>query len=210
MGVFNNNYVKGFIFLTIIFPLVSNCSRDCKKFKKNVSVCKKLTACSLLVGNNATISGDLTVNGGINVGGGGPVGAQYAYVYTPTTIPAIVAGATVPFNFNGPISSGIIHSTVTNADQVTVLKAGTYAITWFVSVPESNPVLVIRFEIYVNGASLSAQSSSYTQADDGGQDIGQCILSLAANDVITLVNTGANHPLAGGFVGASIIIRKIA
>jgi hypothetical protein len=209
MGVSNNIYIKGFIFLTIIFPLVCNCERDCKTFKKNVSVCKLLTACQLLVKNNVTICGDLKVTGTLNVGtgtpfvGSGPVFSDYAYVYN-TNRPIIAINGTVNFTTNGPLS-GFTH--IAGTDQITVINPGVYVINFYLSSYGQN-----RVEVYVNGSALPQHPSSYSLTDsEAGKNFGQCILQLSANDVITLVNTsGVALPLTGGVVTASIMIERLA
>ncbi|MFC1842387.1 hypothetical protein ACFLYU_01895 [Candidatus Dependentiae bacterium] len=61
----SRNYFKALAFLLMLTSSVTLC-RKCKKFKRNVCVCKKLTASNLLIKNNTTICGALNVNGPIN------------------------------------------------------------------------------------------------------------------------------------------------
>lgn len=151
------------------------------------------------------------------VGPTGPAGAtgatgpasQFAYGYVfNTAYERIDQEATITFDSNGPLS-GVTHAV--GSDSIKVLEAGVYLIEFLVAGIEPN-----QFTIYVNG--LEETSTIYGSGAGSQQNCGRAILSLSANDVITLVNhtSHANSiqldNSAGGTqtnINASMIIIQI-
>jgi hypothetical protein len=106
------------------------------------------------------------------------------------------------------MTAGITHAP--NTDGITVISAGNYEITFVVSGVEPS-----QFGLFVNGAPVADTiygSGAGTQTNDG-----QAIETLAAGDVVTLVNHSSSaavtlQTLAGGTetnVNASIVIEKL-
>lgn len=111
---------------------------------------------------------------------GSGVSAEYAYVYSNQNS-VIAPGGTIPYNLNGPITSGIIHSTTTNTDQIIVNVAGTYRITFTVTSSSS-----MYFAIAINGV---VQTSSEYGSNTGGTILaGNVILNFNAGDILTITN----------------------
>jgi hypothetical protein len=116
--------------------------------------------------------------------------------------------ADVAFDMNGPLL-GVTHAPG-NAG-VNVTASGTYAI-WF-SVTNVEPA---QFALTVNGAPVA--STVYGSGAGTQQDNGFAILTLSANDVLTLRNHSSAaavtlQTLAGGTqtnVNASLLIEKLA
>ena len=117
--------------------------------------------------------------------------------------------ATVTFDSNGVITPGIIHAPGTDSILVTV--AGDYEITFSVSGVEPN-----QFALFDNGAPIAG--TVYGSGAGTQQNTGQVIVTLAAGDVITLVNHSSAsavilQTLAGGTqtnVNASIVIKLLS
>lgn len=149
----------------------------------------------------------------------GPQGAQgpaglspsqisFAYIYTTGSdlINATAPTNVVPFASNGDIT-GVIHAL--GDSQVTVVNPGIYEITFITSTTQAS-----QFNIFVNGVAQAARY--YVSAT---QNMGQAILSLPANAVITLVNSQSPgsvnlnptvFPSAAQNVSAALIIRQLA
>jgi hypothetical protein len=114
----------------------------------------------------------------------------------------------VTFDSNGPLL-GITHAPG-NAG-IVVTSAGTYSIRFSVSGVESG-----QFAIFVNGA--PAAGTVYGSGAGTQQDDGQALITLSANDVLTLVNHSSAsavtlQTLAGGTqtnVNASILIEELS
>jgi hypothetical protein len=117
--------------------------------------------------------------------------------------------ATVTFDHNGVLTSGISHAPGTAGIKVTA--AGDYQITFSVSGVEPG-----QFGLMVNGASPPFDTV-YGSGAGTQQDTGQAILTLAAGDVVTLVNHSSAaavtlQTLAGGTqtnVNASVVIDRL-
>lgn len=134
--------------------------------------------------------------------------STYAYIYNlgAQTVPVEDA---VIFSNNGPLTPDITH--VTGTKDITISQAGIYQVIWTVSTVEAN-----QFALFRNGGVIAGAifgSGSGTQPSTG-----QAVVSLTANDILTLVNhTSAAavtlQTLAGGTqtnVNASILIVKLA
>jgi hypothetical protein len=219
-----------------------------KKPKKICSLCvaQCLSAGALSVKGNATIGGTLIV-GGVNfntlsgiagapgvagaIGAAGAAGAPgtmgvpgipgiggvlgWGYIYnlgqlTNGNGKAIDPQALVPFDTAGPLN-GITYTP--GSGTINVTSAGTYLINFSVSGTESN-----QFAIAVNGSPNA--STIYGAGAGTEQNNGQAIITLAANDVITLINHTsatavqlfATPPIGGtaAAINASIVILRIA
>jgi len=116
--------------------------------------------------------------------------------------------APIAFDQNGPLL-GITHAP--GNPFVVIGSAGTYSIQYSVSGVEPG-----QFSLFVNGAPIL--NSIYGSGAGTQQNSGLLILSLSANDVLTLVNHSSAaavnlQTLAGGTqnnVNASLLILKLA
>lgn len=107
------------------------------------------------------------------------VSLGYIYMYGDTTI-------TVPVNGNLPLPTIEINSGfLPGPDQVTILSDGVYDITYtaFTSLPSA-------FVVCINGI---PRTSSTQYQTTGGVLIGQAILALTQNDIVTVRN--ASNPV---------------
>ena len=219
-----------------------------KKPKKICSLCVEqcLSAGALSVAGNVTIGGTLIV-GGVNfntlagiagapgvagaIGAAGAAGAPgtmgvpgipgiggvlgWGYIYnlgqlTNSNGKAIAPQASIPFDSAGPLN-GVTYALLSGAIHVT--SAGTYLIDFSVSGTEPN-----QFAIAVNG--VPNTSTVYGAGAGTEQNNGQAIITLAANDVITLINHTsagavqlfATPPIGGtaAAINASVVILRIA
>ncbi|GKV68952.1 hypothetical protein NCCP2716_14500 [Sporosarcina sp. NCCP-2716] len=133
---------------------------------------------------------------------------EYAYVYnlTPQTV---AIGADVIFDSNGIMTPGITH--IPGTSQITVLISGDYEVTFSVSGTEPN-----QFTLFKNG--LPVAGTTYGSGAGTQQNNGQAIISVIANDILTLRNysSAAAVGLAsviGGTqanVNASILIKMLS
>lgn len=109
----------------------------------------------------------------------------FGYVYSTFTGDAtnIPAGTAIPFNNNGPLQ-GITH--IVGSESVTVTSAGTYQIDYsaFISAGVQSSLALA-----VNG--VIDPSTNISALVAVGELSGTAMLSLAAGDVITLVNNSA-------------------
>jgi len=116
--------------------------------------------------------------------------------------------APIAFDLNGPLL-GVTHAPGNAGVQIT--SAGIYAIHF--SVTHVEPA---QFTLFVNGA--PANTTIYGSGAGTQQDNGFAILTLQANDVLTLVNNSSAaavtlQTLAGGTqtnVNASLLIERLA
>lgn len=145
-----------------------------------------------------------------DVGPTGPQGparvVNYGYIYN---LPAqtVAIEAPVLFSSNGPLS-GFTHTPGTS--QITVTTAGVYRLDFSASGTEVN-----QFALSVNGTAVP--ETTYGSGAGTQQNNGQAILSLAAGDVITLVNHSSAAAIGlpsvvGGTqanVNASIIVEQL-
>ena len=139
----------------------------------------------------------------------GPAGGLSAFGYIFNNSAEVVAiEAPIAFDLNGPLL-GITHAPG-NAG-VVVANSGTYAV--YFSVTNVEPA---QFTLFVNGAAVA--TTVYGSGAGTQQDNGMAILTLQANDVLTLVNHSSAaavtlQTLAGGTqtnVNASLLIERLA
>jgi len=139
-------------------------------------------------------------------GSAGGIGG-YAYVFN-NSAEVVAIEAPIAFDQNGPLL-GITHAP--GNPGVVIGSAGTYSIQYSVSGVEPG-----QFSLFVNGAPIL--NSIYGSGAGTQQNSGLLILSLSANDVLTLVNHSSAaavtlQTLAGGTqnnVNASLLILKLA
>jgi hypothetical protein len=132
----------------------------------------------------------------------------YASIYNTSAQNVAVAG-NVHFNSNGPMSDGFVHATGDAA--ISVVRAGTYKVTFVVTAVQSNQIAVV-----VNGAPVAGGVFGVGTAQV--QNTGQGIFTLAAGDVITIQNHTSATSIdlqtnAGGSAtneNASIVIEQLA
>jgi BclA C-terminal domain len=130
----------------------------------------------------------------------------YGYIYN-LAAGTVAIETTISFSDNGPLN-GVTHAT--GSDSIAVTNAGVYKIDFSVSGVEPN-----QFAIFINGAPLG--SSVYGSGAGTQQNTGILIVSLAADDTITLVNHSSAaavtlQTLAGGTqinVNAAIVITQL-
>jgi hypothetical protein len=115
----------------------------------------------------------------------------------------------VPFAGNGPKTAGITY--VANG-QITIATAGVYRVEFIASVQEPG-----QLELTQNGVEVA--STVYGRATGTSEIIGQAILTVAHNDVITLRNPAGNISAltfssnSGGThasVSASVVIEQLS
>lgn len=142
-------------------------------------------------------------------GPAGPAGGLSAYGYIFNQGAQTVAvEAPIAFDMNGPLL-GITHAP--GGAGITVTSSGIYSIRYSVSGVEPG-----QFAVFVNGA--RASGTVYGSGAGTQQDNGLAILTLSANDVLTLVNHSSAaavtlQTLAGGTqtnVNASFLLEKLA
>lgn len=115
---------------------------------------------------------------GTALGGGIGSGSAYGYVYALTAAATVAAEAPVLWTNAGPLS-GVAFSA--GSGNVTIAKAGTYKVEFSVSGSEAS-----QFAIFVNGA--VNLSTIYGSGAGTQQNTGMAILTLAAGDVLSVVN----------------------
>lgn len=133
--------------------------------------------------------------------------SAFGYVYN-NTAEVVAIEAPIAFDLNGPLL-GVTHAP--GDAGVAVTSAGIYAVHFSVSGVEPG-----QFALFVNGAPVA--ETVYGSGAGTQQDTGFAILTLSANDVLTLVNHSSAsavslQTLAGGTqmnVNASLLIEKLA
>ena len=141
-------------------------------------------------------------------GPAGPSGgaSEYGYVYNLGSR-AIPIEGDISFDTNGVLTAGIAHAI--GASQIHVISAGDYKVTFSVSTAEPN-----QFALFVNG--VEVPGTVYASGAGTQQNVGQAIITLGANDVLTLRNhsswaAATLQTFAGGTqanVNASITIEN--
>ena len=152
-----------------------------------------------------------------NAGVAGPVGPQgpagggaslgYASVYNRAA-QTVAVEAPILFDSNGPLL-GISHAL--SSPSIVVAAAGTYAVNFNVSSVQAN-----QFTLFVNGVPNAA--SIFGSGAGTQQTLGQVVLALPANSVLTLVNHSSAAAvtlasLVGGTqasVNAAVFISRLA
>ncbi|RXK32082.1 flagellar hook-length control protein FliK, partial [Bacillus velezensis] len=150
-------------------------------------------------------TGDIGPTGATGATGSGL--SEYAYVYN-LSAETVAIEAPVIFDSTGITTAGITHAPGTA--QIIVTTPGDYEVTFSVSGVEPN-----QFTLFVNGGPVT--NTVYGSGAGTQQNNGQAIITLAAGDILTLVNhTSAAavtlQTLAGGTqtnVNASIVLKKL-
>jgi hypothetical protein len=116
----------------------------------------------------------------------------------------------VTFSDNGVRTAGITHAL--GSSDITVASAGDYMVTFSVSGTEPN-----QFALFLNGVMVAG--TDYGSGAGTQQNSGQAILTIGANDVLTLrnhtsaaaVTLAATPPIGGtvAAVNASVLIQKL-
>jgi len=145
-------------------------------------------------------------------GPAGPTGpanglSEYAYIFN-TSAQTVPVEADVTFGENGVSTAGISHAP--GSAGIAFTTAGTYKVAYSVSGVEPG-----QFALFVNGAEVSG--STYGSGAGTQQNTGQVIVTLGANDVLTVRNHSSSaavtlQTLAGGTqanVNASVSIEKL-
>ncbi len=133
--------------------------------------------------------------------------SQYGYVYNVTS-QVVPLETAITFSDNGVRTTGITHAL--GSSEIVLTSAGDYKVTFSVSGTEPN-----QFALFLNG--VIVQGTDYGSGAGTQQNNGQAILSIGANDTLTLRNhtSAAAVSLAipiGGTVpavNASILIQKL-
>lgn len=139
---------------------------------------------------------------------------EYAYIYNQSKI-CVPLEFDISFDTNGPMSSGFTHTEQT--PYIRVANTGIYAITFTVYATENS-----QFALAINGTPLDATNATqnlpntvFNAGECNRQINGHAIVSLTANDVITVRNhtsKGAVQLKQDGkqtIINASIIIEQI-
>ena len=121
---------------------------------------------------------------------------------------AVAIEAPILFSDNGVKTAGITHAPG-NAG-IVIASAGDYKVTFSVSGVEPG-----QFALFLNGAPVAG--TVYGSGAGTQQNNGQAILTIAPNDVLTLVNHSSAaavtlQTLAGGTqtsVNASVLLQKL-
>jgi len=154
-------------------------------------------------------AGTAGLNGtnGLNGTTGGS--SQYGYVYN-LSAQVVPLETDVTLSANGVLTSGITHAT--GSSIIIITSAGDYKVTFSVSGTEPN-----QFALFLNG--IMVAGTDYASGAGTQQNSGQAILTVQANDTLTLRNhtsaaavTLAAAPPIGGTVAAvnaSVLIQKL-
>jgi len=139
----------------------------------------------------------------------GPAGglAGFGYIFNEGA-QVVPIDADIVFDSNGPLS-GLTHAP--GNSQIQINAAGTYSISFSISGVEPS-----QFAVFVNGA--QAPGTVYGSGAGTQQDNGLLLITLSANDIVTLRNRSSAaavtlQTLAGGTqtnVNASILILRVA
>jgi len=116
----------------------------------------------------------------------------------------------VNFSDNGVRTAGITHAL--GSSTIVIVTAGDYKVTFSVSGTEPN-----QFALFLNGVMVAG--TDYGSGAGTQQNNGQAILSIGANDLLTLVNhtsaaavsLAATPPIGGtvAAVNASVLLQKL-
>jgi hypothetical protein len=120
----------------------------------------------------------------------------------------VAIDAVVLFDSNGVLTPAVTHGL--GSSDITIVTAGDYKVTFSVSGTEPG-----QFALFLNG--VQVPGTVYGSGAGTQQDNGQCIITIGANDVLTLRNHSSAaavglQSLAGGTqinVNASIVIQKM-
>ena len=144
-------------------------------------------------------------------GPAGPAGgglSQYAFIYN-LLAQVVPIGAAVTFDTNGPITPGITHAP--SSANINIESPGIYKVTFSVSGTEPN-----QFALFRNGALVPG--TIYGSGAGTQQNTGLAIITVSANDVLTLRNNASPAavtlatPIGGtaASTNAAVTIEKLA
>ncbi len=146
---------------------------------------------------------------GVNGTNGTSSTYQYGYVYN-LSAQVVAVEAAITFSNNGVRTAGITHGL--GSSDIVIVTAGDYKITFSVSGTEPN-----QFALFLNG--VAVPESIYGSGAGTQQNTGQAILTIQANDVLSLrnhtsasaVTLTAAPPIGGTLaaLNASIMIQKL-
>jgi len=146
---------------------------------------------------------------GVNGRDGTSGSSEYGYIYN-LSAQVVPLETDVTFSDNGVRTAGITHDS--GSSVIVILSAGDYKVTFSASGTEPN-----QFALFLNGAMVPG--SAYGSGAGVQQNSGQAILTIGANDTLTLRNhtssaavTLAAAPPIGGtvaVVNASILLQKL-
>ena len=146
---------------------------------------------------------------GVNGTNGTSASSQYGYIYN-LSAQVVPLETAVTFSNNGVHTAGITHA-LGSSDMV-IVSAGDYKMSFSVSGTEAN-----QFALFING--VAVVETVYGSGAGTQQNTGQAILTLQANDVLTLrnhtsaaaVTLAAGPPIGGtaAAVNASVLIQKL-
>jgi hypothetical protein len=109
-------------------------------------------------------------------------------------------------------STGLVNGVTYGTSDLTVLTAGTYLVSAFADVTLGNNADILEFAVAVGGTpqTKSTSSTKTNSTNVRGQINSQCIVTLSANAVITLMvrNTAANRNTT--VVNSSVTLHRIA
>jgi len=150
--------------------------------------------------------GDVGPQGPQGIPGVSPL-LEYAYIYSILS-QVVAGGASIPMEQNGLISPGVTHSMIIDQDQVIVAVAGIYRIE--VSVVSDGTMF---FAIAING--VIQPQSEYGSSVGGSIACGTCLVTVAAGDIITVVNYApqsvnlSNSSSDNTRISASILLQQV-
>ncbi len=144
---------------------------------------------------------------GVNGTNGSSGSSDYGYIYN-LTAQTVAIDAVVFFDSNGVLTAGITHGL--GSSDIKIVNAGDYKVNFSVSGTEPN-----QFALFLNG--VQVPGTVYGSGAGTQQNSGQAILTIGANDVLTLRNRSSAaavglQSLAGGTqinVNASIVVQKL-
>jgi hypothetical protein len=134
--------------------------------------------------------------------------SEYGYIYNLDPQPTVAVNAAVIFSHNGLGTAGITHNLGTS--DIVFATPGVYKVNFSVSGVEPN-----QFALFLNG--IPVPESVYGSGAGTQQNNGQAILTIGANDILTLCNHSSAAAITltsivGGTeanVNASILIQKL-
>jgi hypothetical protein len=140
----------------------------------------------------------------------GPAGgglSDYVNLFLPAptggNVIILAASAPVPFDVPQVMTAGFTYDATTGA--LTAVNAGDYEITYLLISDSTNPSFVLD----VNGTPAQACAAATQNTDIHGS----CILSLAAGDVVTVVNQTVSFAFLGGNDpgnAATMLVEKLS
>jgi hypothetical protein len=155
------------------------------------------------------INGTNGATGATGPAGGSGGSSQYGYIYN-LNAQVVPLETAVIFSSTGVHSAGITHGL--GSSDIIVVNKGDYTVTYSVSGTEPN-----QFALFLNGVAVAG--TVYGSGAGTQQNTGQAILSIGANDVLTLrnhtsaaaVTLAATPPIGGtvAAVNASILLLKL-